>query len=281
MHRISRVLFIGSLLLPSAVFADSIELHADIDAWKSIHQEESLQQGYIEAEMLREQEAELFPEEQIASGSILDQMRDERVSTYVSVVINGKLVVFRDVLRTAWYAPYVRDIAEQGIVSGYQTAQGIPTGDFGPGDNVTVEQMAKVMMLASGKFDDDCPKTPKNLTASGSWSASYVACAEKLQWSIFGDGTIDVKRPALRNEVIVTLLQAFEIQPGERTGIAFEDVTSSTQFGAFIERAKADNIISGYTDQAGRPTGFFGPQDKVTRAEFAKIVTLGMQMYRK
>jgi hypothetical protein len=51
------------------------------------------------------------------------------------------------------------------------------------------------------------------------------------------------------------------------------------QMAASIEQARADGIVSGYNDDDGNPTGFFGPDDAVTRAEFAKMVVLAIQVY--
>lgn len=226
---------------------------------------------------------DLFPEEDAdeTTGNTLEEQRDNRISNYVSVEMGGKLIIFRDVPRSTWFAPYVRSIAEMGIVSGYRSADGVPLGLFGSLDNVTIEQIAKVMMLATGSAADDCSEdAPANATASGSWSSTYIACAERLSWTVFSDGTVDVRRNATRAEVIMTMMQAFGVAMPERTGDAFTDVTLSTQFGAAIEKAKQDGIVSGYADADGSATGEFGPQDPVTRAEFAKIVTLGMQVYR-
>lgn len=255
------------------------DAQADLDAWEATHEESLTTQHQIETDVLREEQTELFPAIGEEEGSTLEESRDDRIAAFVSVDVGGKLLVLRDVPRSAWFAPYVREIAERKIVSGYSDAAGAPTGLFGPGDNVTIEQMAKVMQLASGTFDPACPVPPVNVTASGSWSAAYISCAEQKAWAVYGDGTVDVHRNATRSEVIVTLLQAFNVQPGERTGEAFEDVSASTQFGAHIEKAKTDGIVSGYTDDNGIPNGLFGPEDPVTRAEFAKIVTLGMQVY--
>lgn len=278
MHRLPFATGVVAAVLPLATIAAS-DLSADLDAWESAHLEGIASQQIVDDDAMREEQADLFPAMSDEEGSALEESRDDRIAAFVSVDVGGKLLVLRDVPRSAWFAPYVREIAERKIVTGYSDASGVPTGLFGPADNVTIEQMAKVMQLASGTYDPACPVPPINVTASGSWSATYISCAEQKAWAVYGDGTADVHRNATRSEVIVTLLQAFDVQPGERTGEAFEDVSASTQFGAHIEKAKADGIISGYTDENGMPNGLFGPQDPVTRAEFAKIVTLGMQIY--
>lgn len=265
----------------SASAASGLLLDDALDAWEDIDAAIADEEAAQEEEVWFQSQNDVFPEvESTEEGSRLERLREERTAEFVSAEVDGSLVVFADVPRVAWFAPYVREVAERRIVSGYRDADGRALGQFGPQDNVTVEQMAKVMVYASGRLPQDCGSEPvRNLTASGSWSAAFVSCAETLQWPVYGDASVDAQRNATRAEVIVTLMQAFGRQAGQRSGDVFSDVTASTQFGAVIEQAKADGIVSGYTDDSGAPTGLFGPQDPVTRAEFAKIVTLGMQVY--
>lgn len=51
---------------------------------------------------------------------------------------------FPDVDQAAWYATYVNYAYDNGVVSGYGT------GDFGPGDNVTRAEVAKMTVLTQG-----------------------------------------------------------------------------------------------------------------------------------
>jgi len=254
------------------------------DAWVNIERENFSEHQIDEESAHIESSAELFPANQ-SSGSIgtIDQQRENRTSDFISATVDGKTVTFRDVPRDEWFAPYVRDIAEKGIVSGYRDAEGSALGLFGPADNLTIEQLSKVALASSSNLGD-CPSTPPlNITSSGTWSAGYIACAEKLQWTIYADGSADVHRNASRVEVVVTLLEAFKATINQPTGSGsiFTDVTPSTLFNGVIEQAKKDGIVSGYTDAEGNLTGLFGPNDPVTRAELSKMVTLAMHMYVK
>jgi hypothetical protein len=276
---VALLLLVPAQALPAET---SFSFEEEVQSWGTFMEGESRDEMNQEADIKFQSSTELFPsgDEELDGAGRLEDLRDERIAQFVSVMIDGSLVALHDVPRTAWFAPYVREIAERGIVSGYRDESGQPTGAFGPADNVTIEQMAKVMLYASGLDAQSCSGVPLNATASGSWSAQFVACAEKIQWSVYADGSVDVHRPATRSEVIATLLQAFKVTPEARTGDTFTDVTLTTLFGASIEQAKRDGIVSGYTDDDGTPTNTFGPEDPVTRAEFAKIVTLGMQVYK-
>ena len=119
----------------------------------------------------------------------------------------------------------------------------------------------------------------KNISAADRWSEKYVRCAEYNKWAIFSEGTVDVTRPATRTEVVVTVLQAFGARISPRSGSVFEDVTTATPYAAAIETAAGKGIVSGYSDENGTPTGLFGPDDLVNRAEIAKIFSLAFQVY--
>jgi hypothetical protein len=281
MKNFYRVTALASLLIPSHAFlATGESLAVDIDEWKNFQQELLQEEQADNADEQRESSSELFPIEGSSSSTgTIDQNRNERISDYLSVTVAGETIVFSDVRRDAWFAPYVREIAELNIVSGYRDAAGKPLGQFGPADNVTIEQMAKVLLGASVSLDSCGKKETINPTALGTWSAVYISCSEQLGWTLYADGTIDVHRPATRAEVISTVLQAYKINPQPATGTGFTDVPATMQMAASIEQARADGIVSGYNDDDGNPTGFFGPDDAVTRAEFAKMVVLAIQVY--
>ncbi|HVW66758.1 MAG TPA: S-layer homology domain-containing protein [Candidatus Peribacteraceae bacterium] len=193
----------------------------------------------------------------------------------------GSSLVLRDVPTDAWYASYVANVSHFGIISGYTDAAGNPTGDFGPGDNVTLAQLAKIAHKAAGMTVDQFQKTgPQNPTAQNQWSAPYIASAESRGWRVFADATVDVNRPATRAEVVVTLLQAFDIPLRWQKGNMFSDVTVKTPYANAIETAAGDGVIQGYKDQNGQPTHQFGPFDSINRAEMAKVISTMLDTYR-
>lgn len=198
----------------------------------------------------------------------------------LTVEINGVQIVLRDVPRSSWFAPYVRAAVDAQLLSGYSDAAGNPTGEFGPANPVTVAELSKLAVSVSDINQNACPAEAKNEKAKGQWFSPFLACAEERQWVLYGDATVDPFRPALRGEVIVTMLQALAVKPPSlgQTG-SFTDVTPSTQYASAIAKAKADGIVQGYTGADGSPTGLFGPADTVTRAEMVKILMLAVQKY--
>lgn len=225
-----------------------------------------------------ETSAELFPDD----GTPIAAERGgelEEFSDFVQFRIDGVPYVFKDVPVIAWFAPYVRDVAERAVVSGYRDANGVPLGIFGPERNVTLEELAKMAVQASKTDLSACPEVPLNPKAKGQWSAPYVSCAEQQAFAVYADGAVDLKRNATRSEVVITVLQAFGRSVNDQTVTSFKDVNSSTPFGTAIGQAVADGIVSGYTDQAGNPTGLFGPMNPVNRAEIAKIISRSISIY--
>ena len=197
---------------------------------------------------------------------------------FVSVTIDGIPVTFNDVPSDSWFGPYVRSSAEADIVSGYRDENGRLRGLFGPGDNVTLEQLAKMAVQAAGISYIECAGVPKNETVSD-WSINYISCAEMLDWVVYSDGSVNLQRPATRSEVVVTIVQAFRIDFTRGSGDVFTDVTASTEFSGPIEMSAAAGVVEGYKDENGELTGLFGPSDPVNRAEVAKIITLAKQIY--
>lgn len=223
-----------------------------------------------------DESTDLFP---VVDGEVDKSENYSKSDTHVTIKVNGVPVALEDVPVFEWFAPYVRDAAERGIVSGYKLPNGLPSGQFGPADNVTIAQLAKMAVVA-GEIDPyNCGEDLKNETAAGDWSESYIRCAEVAGWAVYSDGSVDVFRPATRAEVVVTVLQAFKTRISPRSGTVFEDVGTSVVYGAAIETAANAGIVSGYSDQFGNPTGLFGPNDAVTRAATAKIFSLSFQVY--
>jgi hypothetical protein len=215
----------------------------------------------------------------VPGGADLPDVAPVDDSPTVRVTVDGKTLELKDVPKGSWFAPYVRAVAQAGLVSGYRGKTGKPLGLYGPADSVTIEQIAKIAILAANVDPAACSGTLLNTKAKGQWSESFIRCAEQQRWAVYADGSVDPLRPATRAEVVVTVLQAFAVAFEPSDAAPFRDVDSSTEFRSAILTAHSDHIVSGYTRSDGSLTGTFGPTDPVNRAEVAKIVTLVMQVY--
>lgn len=231
-----------------------------------------------EAELQLERSGELFPVP-LSVEEAEREVFEERRREGISIQSEGEEITFKDVPPYSWYASYVRELAELGILSGYKDEQGRPLGEFRPGSPVSIEELAKLAVYLSGSGTSACPKVPRNPSAQGRWSTPFVACAEAWEWVVFSDATVQIDRPALRSEVVVTVLQAFATPFGGGRGEVFTDVGAGTQFAGAIERAATDGIIAGYRDAGGNSLGLFGPDDPITRAQLTKVLVLAMKVY--
>jgi hypothetical protein len=198
---------------------------------------------------------------------------------YVSATVNGIQVIYHDVPKTSWFATYVLGVAQRKLLSGYANKDGTPSDRFGPGDSVTLAQLAKIVLSLSAVDLVRAGTQPQNPSAND-WSSNYIATAESQDWIVFTDPTTDVHRPASRGEVLATLLQGLNIPLQWATGTKFSDVSRRTPYANAIETAAAAGIVSGRTKDDGTPTGDFGPSASVTRAEMAKIVLNAIDKYR-
>ncbi len=274
-------LAILSLLMPFEAIAasGSTLLQTDLQALSGAVLDLRAEDAIQKVEEALESQSDLLPLSASGSAVVREQLTPD---TFLTAVIDGQDMAFRDAVRESWYAPFVRAVLESGWMSGYRDEFGAALGLFGPDDSVTVEQLAKVAAEVSGRTAASCAQTGSTLLsrlAQGRWSEPYVRCAETLGWAVYSDGSEDLSRPALRREVVTTILQAFRVAPVPATGTVFADVKKNLAFAAFVERAAADGIVSGYTSTDGQATGNFGPDDAVNRAALAKILFLASQAY--
>lgn len=178
---------------------------------------------------------------------------------------------FKDVKADAWFGAYVSSVAKWGIVSGYKDKDGKPTGSYGPGDPVTVAEILKMAMKAAKTDEKECPATVKHPKAGSHWAKVYVACGEA--WGVrLLKGNPDLNRGASRAEVLTILFDAFKDNIPEESS-DFDD-SHGHAYEADIALAAKLGIVSGDKDEDGNPQGTFRPNDKVNRAEAAKMIYL-------
>lgn len=179
--------------------------------------------------------------------------------------------VFRDVADVDWFNPYVASLSEWGIVSGYKDSQGRPTGEYRPGNQVTIAEVLKMAMEGAQVNEANCTGTPLHPQGVDHWARTYVKCAEDLGVRLLDPRLpADLNRPAKRAEVLTVIHDTFgdEVLP---LYSSFVD-TQGHRFEADIAYANLYGIVSGDTNSAGGETGTFRPDDAINRAETAKII---------
>lgn len=179
--------------------------------------------------------------------------------------------VFSDVNDADWFNPYIASLAEWNIVSGLKDGSGRPTGEFKPGNQVTVAEVLKMSLEAAGVDTSQCPPLPAHPEAANHWSKQYVSCAESMGIRIFHPSIrASLNRPARRAEVVTVIHDAFDesVLPLYSN---FSD-TGGHVFEADVAMAAYNGIVSGDKDVSGVATGTFRPNEPIVRAEAAKVI---------
>ena len=63
------------------------------------------------------------------------------------------------------------------------------------------------------------------------------------------------------------------MSPAPAQAASFRDVPSGQWYTSWVDKASDQGLMSGFTDPAtGRPTGYFGPDEPLTRAQVATVL---------
>ena len=178
---------------------------------------------------------------------------------------------FPDVPETHPYYEAVTDLASRGVISGYGS------GLFGPADEVTRQQFAKMIVLAGGypvSEDDVCTfaDVPKGGSATF-FPDNYIAvCAANSITTGKTATTFDPYSKITRYQVITMVVRTAEsLHPGllaappeewPTTGIWAQNVTH----GSNAARAEFNGLLAGLDLLALDPNG------NMTRAEVAQVL---------
>lgn len=171
---------------------------------------------------------------------------------------DGQTIIFRDVWTDDWHGPYVRKLVDMQIFEGYKNATGEPLGLYGPGDSITVGQLAKVVALLA--------KKPVREVRGNDWAIPFVAAAKALKLTAFQDA-VTAEAPATRGAVIQAILEALGIPLQQGGDLPYVDVAPGSPYARGILTATMLGIVSG--DDG---TNNFRPNDPINRAEVAKMI---------
>ncbi|MBP3413562.1 MAG: S-layer homology domain-containing protein, partial [Oscillospiraceae bacterium] len=166
---------------------------------------------------------------------------------------------FKDVQDNAWYAEYVKNVYEAGLMTGVKNDQ------FNPDGTSTRAQVVTVLYRVKGEPPVGGPATFTDLTAD--WYANPVAWAQKNN---IVNGLTETKFGPNNNvtrEQLVTMIWRYYGEPqgnGDLTAFSDHDKVSGYAKDAFAWAIGA-GVING-------SNGKLNPQGLATRAQFAKII---------
>ena len=164
-----------------------------------------------------------------------------------------------------WADGPVQYLLAEGIVSGYSD------GTFRPDANVTRAQFAK-MLSGAMDWQTQAPTRPSfSDVQAGHWAYGYIeAAVAHGVLSGYPDGTFRPDANVTRAQVakMIAIARGWTMEsPAEQS---FIDVGATNWARDFAAMVSAADVMSGYTD------GTFRPNAPATRAQIAKILTLGI-----
>ncbi len=172
-------------------------------------------------------------------------------------------VAFYDLGSVSWAKEAIEALSLKGIVAG--TSQGY----FEPNGLVTREQFAKMIVLASGKYNSLAVNEFTDIPA-GDWSATYVASAKAAGFiNGVGEGKFGYGRSITREDMAVMIYNVMKAN-----GVTFDaNKTDFADYSEISDYAKeavsalaAKGIINGMGDNK------FAPKATATRAQAALLV---------
>lgn len=171
--------------------------------------------------------------------------------------------VFVDV-KGHWAVQYISDLYTKGVVSGKD-----PT-HFDPEMNITRAEFIKMVLNSLGmKIDESITTSTFKDVKKGEWFVPYIALAHSK--GIVGgykDNTFKPNGFVTRAEAVKIILAASGVTITSPKDANFPDVVKGSWYADYVNYAAEKGIVNGYAN------GKFGPNNKLTRAEAAKIISL-------
>lgn len=171
--------------------------------------------------------------------------------------------VYNDVANTSWAWDAILYSYENNIMSGDGN------GRFMPDERVKREQLAKIVTVAFGFYDEAAVSDFYDAENDG-WSGSYIASAKQsgLMQGV-ADGYFGYGKDVTREDLCVTIYRA-----ALKAGYKFKEKnTDFTDFDSISDyAAEAVSYLAGEGIVNGTGDGRFEPRATATRAQVAKIV---------
>lgn len=168
---------------------------------------------------------------------------------------------FWDVSKDYWGFEYIADLAERGVIKGYED------GSFKPENIVLRSEWAKMMVTAAGLSIND--NGAYFTDTNGHWANSYINTAKNYLTG-YSDGSYRPDQAATREDVTVAMvkLKGYDLSDVDYSYLnTFRDVDSISNYAkGYVAVAIKNNLISGFEDNT------FRGQDTLTRAEAATLM---------
>lgn len=177
-----------------------------------------------------------------------------------------------------WGKLAIDALADNCQIKGYTDQSGTPLNLFKPDASVTRAELSQMLVKCAypeGVAEDG--NTYFSDVENGQWYTAAVNKAKVEGWvSGYSDNTFLPNNNVNRAEAVkmMTLTKFTQEQINDSADSNFKDVYKSAWYYNFVSFAVEKNFISGYKNNSGVLTGYFGPDKNITRAEAAKVIAL-------
>lgn len=173
---------------------------------------------------------------------------------------------FWDVSKEHWAFEYIADLAERGVITGYED------GSFKPEKTVTRAEWAKIMVDSAGILAND---NSVNFTDTANhWANKYINAAKNYLTG-YVDGSYRPNQAAVREDVTVAMvaLKGYDVSDVDYSVLSkFNDVNSISDYAKkYVAVAIEKELIQGFEDNT------FKGQGTLTRAQAAKLLYVAFQ----
>lgn len=187
-------------------------------------------------------------------------------------------IAFADCGTSHWAYPYVNEMKTDGIISGYDD------GNFYPDQQVKREEFVKMAVMASGLYEKDAACDFEDVPQDA-WYYGYIASAHHANViNGVGEKTFGIGQEMKREDVAVIVCRILNMfQVPEENHDALTDAEKDFTDGADIDDYAKDSVavLAEMKILRGFEDGSFRPQDCLTRAEAAKILSVVRGYIRK
>ena len=169
---------------------------------------------------------------------------------------------FPDVSKNHWAFDSIDKLSNTKIINGYNN------GTFGPEDQVTRSQAAKILARALSLQLDSTYKTSYQDVPSSHWAFKEIRALTEL--GVFSNASkFNPDAPLSRAQMAKVLVVAYQIKLDDNHQVTFEDVPKNN-WHPYITTLAEVQISQGVTINLYKPYG------KVTRAQLATFVNRSM-----
>lgn len=171
---------------------------------------------------------------------------------------------FKDMNQAAWAEEAVNALVDMGIISGY------PDGTFLPNKSITRAEFAKIIVLASGRYNKDAKCSFADVPEN-QWYYSYVASAFELGFITGRSETVFDPNSNITRADLCTVVYRFikSINP-EFKATAAANFADGDKIPSYA--VEAVNALYSAKIVGGMGDNRFEPLSPATRAQSAKII---------